>query len=369
MGVTRHYATLDGLRGIAAVVVVISHAGRFFGPYQPGSAYLAVDLFFVLSGFVIAHAYGQKLAGSYLSFRAFVIARVTRLYPLYASGTVIAALAALTALTVTKDAGTWNLPGLEMASLLALFMLPSPIGIPERFFPLNFPAWSLFYEMVVNLAYAAFDGKIRPWLYGSVIAFSAGSIVVQSFMFGGVNQGALWITTPWALARVFYSFPIGIILYHCHRRLSASIVPTALLCAALAACLYYTPPESLRATYDIMFVLFLSPALVLAGAVSAPGGSRINLAYQFLGTISYPLYVLHDPIIAIITGASRRLLPLITAPNTVPWSGIGLVVSLIVASWFAAKADSLVRVWIANVLKRPRSSSASHIYPRITRDR
>ena len=343
---TRHYAALDGMRGVAAIAVVIAHAGgRFFGQHQPGSAYLAVDLFFVLSGFVIAHAYGSKLCRS-LTPRDFMAVRVLRLFPLYLAGVALTALAVLTALTITNDASTWNGRYLAIASLLALFMLPSPVGIQGVFFPLNFPTWSLFYEMVVNLAYATCRGRLGWMVWGLVTAVSGSGIVAQSFIFEGVDQGALWKSTAWALARVSYSFPLGVILYRHHHRLTASGSYTLTLCAALVVLLCLNPSGIYRSFYDAAFVLVLSPAIVLFGAVSAPGGDGLNATYRALGTISYPIYVLHDPVIAILSGLSRRHFSSLVSPASTPWSGVGLLLSLMLVSWAAARGDAAFRRWV-----------------------
>ncbi len=350
-GATRHYAVLDGMRGLAAIAVVMSHAGEsFFGHNLPGSGYLAVDLFFVLSGFVIAHAYGRKLSGS-LSPRRFMFARVLRLFPLYLTGVAITVLAVVAAVILTRDAGTWSILGLEVAGLLALFMLPSPIGIPGTFFPLNFPTWSLFYEMLVNVVYAICRGRFGGLAWTCVIVCAAGGVVVQSILFAGVDQGALWSTTAWALARVFYSFPVGVLLYRHHHRLTTPASLAPVLCAVLVALLWLNPTGVYRSAYDAVFVLAASPAIVLLGAASAPARGTLDAAYRALGVISYPIYVLHDPIIAVVKGLSRRVHGLDIAALA-PWSGIGLLIALLVLSWAAARGDAAVRGWLASGLSR-----------------
>ncbi len=351
---TRHYAVLDGMRGLAALAVVISHAGSFFGSYQPRSAYLAVDVFFLLSGFVIAHAYGRKMADTSLSLRSFMLARILRLYPLYAAGTALTLLAALTAILITKDAATWEMGDLGASGLLAFLMLPShSVGIPDAFFPLNFPAWSLFYEMLVNIGYAICRGNVRGWLFGPVIIVSAMGILVQCFKQHGVNQGALWVTTAWALARVFYSFPLGVLLYRFHRRITWSAGSGWLLCGVLVASLWLDPSGIYRSIYDAIFVLVLSPAIVLLGSVAGVGGGQLNRVFLFLGAISYPIYALHDPFVAVVSGISRRVFPGLTTPALKPWSGVCVVIALILLSWFASKADAVIRRQILIHTRRP----------------
>jgi peptidoglycan/LPS O-acetylase OafA/YrhL len=97
------YEVLDGMRGVAAIAVVMFHAASFFGALRPPSAYLAVDFFFALSGFVLGYAYDRRLAGG-MSAVNFMLRRLIRLYPLYIAGTCLTFVASLIALFVTYDA-------------------------------------------------------------------------------------------------------------------------------------------------------------------------------------------------------------------------------------------------------------------------
>src|ERR1017187_8440436 len=90
----RSYRTLDGLRGVGAFMVVMRHVPGFFGPIRVPESFLAVDLFYLVSGFVVAHAYGERLnAGGFL--KAFMKTRLIRLYPLYFIGMAIGLVAAI----------------------------------------------------------------------------------------------------------------------------------------------------------------------------------------------------------------------------------------------------------------------------------
>jgi peptidoglycan/LPS O-acetylase OafA/YrhL len=111
-------------------------------------------MFFVLSGFVIAHAYKDRL-GSWPGFRQFVLARLIRLYPVYIAATLFAAGEMLSYPWV----GTGSHPEITAANVMkslstAVLLLPTPPRWsvePTTFFPLLFPAWSLFWELSVNL--------------------------------------------------------------------------------------------------------------------------------------------------------------------------------------------------------------------------
>ncbi len=137
----RRFVTLDALRGAGAVTVMAGHAGPLLGGYTPPLYYLAVDMFFVLSGFVISHAYDDKMAAGMRPLE-FLRARVKRLYPIYLVGLLLGLVSVLFsnphALSLTQAALTF---------FCGLFALPSPPMEPlGALFPLNGPYWSLFFE-------------------------------------------------------------------------------------------------------------------------------------------------------------------------------------------------------------------------------
>ncbi|MBV9509845.1 MAG: acyltransferase, partial [Caulobacteraceae bacterium] len=173
----RAYQTLDGIRGVGAVLVVMRHVPMLFGPVRVPESFLAVDLFYLVSGFVVAHAYGERLkAGGF--FVDFVKTRLIRLYPLYLAGTLIG-FAALT-LKMMAGSADYGFSGLEKALQYNLLFLPylntsfvvnfgrADVG---QLFPTNVAAWSLFFELFVNLVFARIAGMklARLWV---VVALS-----------------------------------------------------------------------------------------------------------------------------------------------------------------------------------------------------
>jgi peptidoglycan/LPS O-acetylase OafA/YrhL len=91
-----HFNTLDGIRGLAAILVVIFHAEQFFGARPFPKSYLAVDVFFLLSGAVVANAYEHRLQSD-MSLARFTWLRIVRIYPLYLLGTVLGVVAVIVA--------------------------------------------------------------------------------------------------------------------------------------------------------------------------------------------------------------------------------------------------------------------------------
>src|SRR6476659_5303120 len=134
------YETLDGLRGVGALWVMFLHFAPSFGVPSPSHGYLAVDLFFCLSGFVLSKSYAERLKEG-MSFAEWMAVRLIRLYPLYSISIVAGALATM----IDGMVGS-QLHGSDRLIAIAtgLLMVPSPTwGVMPELFPLNFVAWSL----------------------------------------------------------------------------------------------------------------------------------------------------------------------------------------------------------------------------------
>lgn len=347
----RTFHTLDGLRGVAAVLVVAWHYASYIAPLRVQSGYLAVDLFFVMSGFVLAHAYGERLRGGMGAGR-FMLVRLIRLYPLYLLGTLIAALIPIAGL-LFQVSEQWSWPGLLLALVPALLMLPRPpiaitgaelnARLPDALHPLNPPAWSLFYELAVNLAFAA-TLRIRHRLFlPLVIGASAIGLAAAILLHGSANAGWRWDEWWMATIRVSFSFFTGVFFYRAH---AGGTLPRlkcppllALGAAALLICLG-VPPEW-RAAYDLFSIALALPLVVWLCVCNEPKrGLRL---YSVLGLISYPLYITHEswhyPVDRIMYHVFQA-----RAEGFAPWSGIGLIVLFLGVSWlFAATYDVWAR--------------------------
>jgi len=353
-GNTVHYATLDGLRGVAAVAVVAFHApAAVVAGWRPESAFLAVDFFFVLSGFVIAHAYDERL-GRGLTGLEFLRRRVIRLFPLYLVASALAAMAAAAAVFVLHDASQWTAGKLLICVTLAAVMLPSPVT--PLLFPLNDASWSLFFEFVANGIYAT-----RVWQRGPLVtvvpALAVIGLVVLVTLCGTVDRGAQW-DDPWWYAlfgggvRVMYSFTVGLLIYRHRAALPAPRIPVIALMIILAALLWVDPPGGWRPVFDLVFVLVLSPAIVAVGYRSAPRTRPLARFCGFLGSISYPIYVLHRPLTNIVAGSGHRLVHNHFVPQWHPIYGLAALALLVAVSALADKADMCVRR-VLSALRRP----------------
>ncbi|MGA8939854.1 MAG: acyltransferase [Acidobacteriaceae bacterium] len=148
------FENLDALRGVAAILIVVFHIRPLFGNSPLfGRAYLAVDLFFMLSGFVLSFAYQQKLDNG-LPTTTFLKLRLIRLYPLYLIGLFLGFI--YTATQVHYQHSSPGMLGSFLMLVPALFFLPipAPTSLPNVAFPYDLPAWSLFSELIANLLHA-----------------------------------------------------------------------------------------------------------------------------------------------------------------------------------------------------------------------
>ena len=290
----RHnYATLDAMRGTAAIAVVLYHLGALLYPIQLAErGYLAVDFFFVLSGFIVAYAYEERLEKGLSRFDFFLI-RLIRFYPLYIVGLLIALIKALAQISI-GDAQSMDVGGLLATVLLAIGFLPSPFGRLDELFPLNVAAWSLFLELTVNIAYAIARPRLSNICILAILIVSGSMLTWEAFHSTSLMGGAFWSEWWTGIFRVTFSFFMGVLLYRKRADLLRHLpnITSWMLLSCLAALLAARIPTAFSAWYDLIFIVLLSPALVMLGAKTG----NHNRGFTYLGLISYPLYVIHEPI-------------------------------------------------------------------------
>jgi len=335
----KHYPILDGLRGVASVMVIIFHVletftngNRFVQIINHG--YLAVDFFFVLSGFVVAYAYDDRWAK--MTQWDFYKRRLVRLQPMVVMGSVIGA-----ALFYFQVSGAFPLiAGTPVWKVLLLMiigstLIPIPISMDIRgwqeMHPLDGPAWSLFFEYIANILYAVVIRRFSK-LALSIFVTLAASLLVgylvqgsQGDLIGGwsLNQAQLSI----GFIRVLYPFFAGVLLC----RMSKLIrVKGAFWWCSLLIILVLSMPRVgdehhvwMNGLYEALTVILVFPLIVSIGAggtIHHPQSARIC---KFLGDISYPLYITHYPLIYVYTAWVTN--------NHIPLNGKGLLAGLLVA--------------------------------------
>jgi peptidoglycan/LPS O-acetylase OafA/YrhL len=290
----RRFVTLDALRGVGAATVMAGHAGPLLGGYSPPFFYLAVDMFFVLSGFVIACAYDEKMAGGMLPLE-FLRARVRRLYPIYFVGL----LAGLVSVLFNNPHGL-SLAQAVVTFVCGLFALPSPPMGPFRaLFPLNGPFWSLFLEFwIANVSFAFLWHSLRGKVLWAFIVFWAAVLLVGVLRAKSLDLGWNWHNAPGGLARVCFSFYVGVFLARLHAKRPPKLKVPSLMCLLAFCAVMVLPVGEVWTPIVGLFVIFVVfPALIYWGAEAIEGHPAVGRAF---GDASYALYAIHRPLIYVL---------------------------------------------------------------------
>ncbi|MCC3157314.1 acyltransferase [Hymenobacter sp. 15J16-1T3B] len=352
-----HFPILDGLRGVAAVLVVVFH---LFEAHQPSYAlhpvhhgYLAVDFFFLLSGFVVGYAYDDRWGR--MRVGEFFTIRLVRLHPLILLSVVIGAL------------GFWFDPFMPAAqhvsfakllgvALLTLTLLPSPDlrGWGETH-SLNGPLWSLLQEYLANLFYALVGRKLnRPALWALVL-LSAAVLTVAATRRGDVATGWSHQTFWFAVVRMMYPFFAGLLLFRSGRliRIPGAFPLSASLLTGLF-CLPYFPNNGL---YEAACIILAFPLIVAMGAGGRVSGAGARVC-RVLADLSYPLYITHYPLIYLYIGWVATTKP--TPLQALPVAAALLAVALLLAYAALKLYDEPVRAWLK---RKMRQGTAAPVRP------
>lgn len=341
------FAVLDGMRGLAALVVITDHVySETLTGLLPGR-YLAVDFFFALSGFILAHVYGRRLADG-LSFVSFMRARVVRLYPLYLLGTLIGAAAL--AYAAAAGARPFQPSQIAVALPFALVWLPTPTAVLDYYgalFPLNGPAWSLFFEIAVNAAFALLPLRLNRVALLAIVVVSGALLIPIALAFGRLDVGFSWTNFAAGFPRVAYGFFVGVLVYRMRGVWRIPALPAWAPFLGLLAVFMIPAPGGPRPIYELVAVLVLMPALVAVAAETRVSGRAYRLCV-LLGLLSYGIYALHVPLWNVIE------LTLDASDVRLPGAALVLLVAA-TATGAAAAAHWLYDAPVRRRLSRPRA--------------
>jgi len=350
-----HYEVLDGLRGTAAVVVVLFHImGMPIGWSDEGQylhhAAMAVDFFFGLSGFVVAYAYDTRWPR--LSVRQFCTIRLIRLHPLVLLG----ALLGLISFLADPFAANQKLVPLGLVLrdfALACLLLPHA-ALPNRWtdtHSLNSPAWSLLQEYIGNLAYALVLRRLGTRALGAVMGLSAAWLSWLLWHRNSIDMGSDWTSWWGAPARMAFSFTMGLWLYRVRDRFPKFQLGWGVLSIILVL-VFAMPlvPKSIphgNGLFEAAAIGLLFPGIILCGAHSHIGRAELALC-KFAGRISYPIYILHYPFLLIYMNFALFDKP---ASSAVWLAGAGSFLLVVAVSWLALKQyDEPVRARLKRAL-------------------
>lgn len=307
-----HYQILDGLRGVAAVLVVFFHLleAHAASPLEQiiNHGYLAVDFFFVLSGFVIGYAYDDRWGK--MTLKVFFRRRLIRLQPMVVMGMFIG--------TVFFFFGSETMfPGMDKVSvwqLLLIFvlgstLLPVPVSMDIRgwgeMHPLNGPAWSLFFEYIANILYALVIRRFTKIML-AILVLVAGALLVHYAVTAptGSLAGGWKLDAPQlrvGFTRLMYPFFAGLLMsrisFLIRTKYAFEFCSLLLIIILAVPRLGGTEQYWINGLYEAFCVIVLFPLIVACGAGGKLSDSWLSKSCDFLGKISYPLYITHYPIV------------------------------------------------------------------------
>ncbi|WP_085536775.1 acyltransferase family protein [Massilibacteroides vaginae] len=308
-----HYELLNGLRGVAAIMVIWYHIFEGFatGPIDQrfNHGYLAVDFFFILSGFVIGYAYDDRWGR--MSIKDFFKRRLIRLHPMVIMGAALGAITFYIQGSQQWDGTPVSLSMLMFALLLNLFLIPTVPGSATEvrgngeMYPLNGPSWTLFFEYIGNILYALFLRRLSTKALTILTASTAIGLAAYAVcnLSGYGHLGVGWSMADNNLLggflRLLFSFSIGLLMSRVFK--PAQVRGVFWICSisivVLLSIPYIGSGESpwMNGLYDSICVIIIFPLLVYLGASGKTTDKMSSGICKFLGDLSYPLYIVHYP--------------------------------------------------------------------------
>ena len=356
-----HYDILDGLRGVAALVVIAYHVFECFDWTPLPHGYLAVDFFFVLSGFVIGYAYDDRWQKG-LSIGGFFRRRLIRLHPMVVLGALIGMVCFLMQGSMTWNGNHIPFRLVIVALLFNMCMLPMSVGARAdvrgngELFPLNGPHWSLFFEYVGNVLYALLLRRL-PDKALAAVSVGTGCLLV------GISVSDGYLGTGWTMVdggfftgmvRMLFPYSMGMLMarrFRAGRIKNAFWKCSAVLVAVACVTLLFTQlPSWANGLYDALCVVIVFPAMVWMGASASDTSSVTESVSRFLGNLSYPLYAVHYPLMYLFyayIGFDGNLVPIARMHSVWPVALL-LPLACVLLGWMAMRFyDIPVRKWLS----------------------
>lgn len=362
-----HYEILDGLRGVAAIMVVWFHIFEAFATshldQRINHGYLAVDFFFILSGFVIGYAYDDRW--NKMGIKEFLLRRVIRLQPMVVIGAIIGGIMFYFQGCSVWDVSKVTILALLLATFINALMIPATPGTEIRglgeMYPLNGPSWSLFFEYIGNILYALFIRKLStPLLLLLVIAAGIG-LAIFSIMgpYGDICAGFQLTEVEFTAGflRLLFSFSAGLLLYRIFKPIK--VKGAFWICSVVLIVLLAIPRIGgadgmwMNGVYDTICFALVFPFLIYIGASGKTTDRATTRICKFLGAISYPLYMVHYPFIYLYYAWVKN--ENLTFEQSLP-GALGVVIGSIVLAYICLKFyDIPVRKYLTKVFIKSKS--------------
>ena len=376
-----HYPLLDGLRGVAAILVLFYHVfeGLAFAAATNGAGdglittlnhgHIAVDFFFILSGFVISYAYDDRWGR--ISTMQFFKRRLVRLHPMLVMGAIVGAVAFAAVGFERWDGTAASTRWVMVAMLLTMFMIPAVPGVPYEvrgngeMFPLNGPAWSLFFEYIGNILYALIIRRLSTRL---LVGFTVVLGCLHTWFFVGDVSGYDMVGVGWTIdgvnfwggmLRMLFPFTVGVLLARAFRlrKVKGAFGVCSIMLVAIFAVPYIPSLKnadiSINALYEVVCIVVVFPIIVWLAACGSSKNGVMGKFNKVIGDISYPLYIVHYPVMYVFYAwlIEKKYY---TLHECLGAAILVVVVSVLLAFLCLKLYDEPVRRWLAGWMSRGR---------------
>jgi len=345
---THRFTALDGMRGICALMVVFYHAFRSAHRFEHG--YLSVDVFFILSGFVLSFAYQEKLASGF-SLDAFLRVRFVRLWP------ALMLAAVLSGLSFAFVESAFDVPRSDPIAIVvcvfeSIFLIPRVAG-DSLAFPLNGNLWSLFAEFWVNVAFALFVVRLKTRDLLAIMLIGWAVFALLAYRTGTVDIGPQASTAIFAIPRAIPSFTCGVWLYRLWQDRVLERLPSVHPAVVYGIWIAVTllPADRFGPGFDLLQIEVTMPLLV--ALLASWTGSTPALA-TWLGWISYPLYATQS---VFVVGVQRAMHGAMSFGAEIAIVVLSLATAVVVAQWCEPELKRLFARFVG--LSSPRHARAS----------
>ncbi|UII20737.1 acyltransferase family protein [Fulvivirga ligni] len=357
----RHFLILDALRGVAAIVVVLFHVLEWYanGDHVEqiiNHGYLAVDFFFMLSGYVMAHAYDDRW--SKMTLKDFFKRRIIRLHPMIIVAMTIGALCYYFSesgvFPKVADTSVWEM---LLIMVIGYTLIPVPPSMDIRgwneMHPLNGPAWSLFFEYVANILHALILRRLSKLGLGILVGIAGAALIHLAVtspngdIIGGWSLDAEQLRI--GFTRLLFPYMAGMLLRRSItvKRTKSTFLISSILLVAILSFPRIGGHENvwMNGLYDSLSVILLFPIVIYLGTIGEVTSKASAKVCKFLGDISYPIYIIHYPFIyAFYAWIYKNNVSIVTGTLV----GLVLLIAMVILSYILLKVyDEPVRKWLA----------------------
>ena len=355
-----HYLILDGLRGVAALIVICFHLFEAYAinPVEQSvnHGYLAVDFFFMLSGFVIGYSYDHRI--DTVSSSNFLLRRLIRLQPMVLVGAILGAVMFYFQGCEMWNVGSVGLSSLFGTTLLNCFLIPSTMSMDIRgwgeMFPLNGPCWSLFFEYIAYVLYAFIFRKVSTRVLWWIVPLFAVGLAYAAFQGDYCNLGWGWALTKenfiGGMFRLLFSFTAGLFI---SRTYHPGIIKHPFVIGSIVLVVLTFMPNVggheynwMNGIYDVFCITCAFPIVMCIGASATAISDRTKRIVTWLGDLSYPVYIVHYPLVyTYYAWVKNNELPFSSA---YPAAIAVVVVSIVLAQLCFRYYDAPLRKYLSN---------------------